>query len=328
MLPRNQALVDSTGSNRLFGVIADGPAMAALYNHWAEMLQTDQDKGGGGGDGKSDGKIPPELLMALLQMIQSEQEIRSATRATHEMGQQRSAAVEAAPGASAEARQAAAAENLKAANKIGGEQVGLARELAHLLDKYDPPASNDPHEALDNALGNAVPGYDEYSGKGESQKLPPKLVELLNQTGAAMADAATLLDKGETASPTIAAETEALELLALLFDESAKQSPSQATSAMQAMMDAMTGQGQGKGKKGKGKAGNKPGMGNGGNGSVAPARNGGAAAVETPLRDDATTGAEGKTPGNIPPEYRDAIEAYHARLDKLPATGSTGGKQP
>jgi hypothetical protein len=328
---KNQSLIDNTNANRLFTLVGEGPELAALYNHWADMLQKEKKKGGGGGGGggQSDGKIPPELLMELLQMIQNEQGVRSETRAANEIARQRREAADARPADAAEAaRQAAEAAAQADARKVGARQIELREELAGLLDKYNPPPSDDPNDALDDALADAVPGFGEYSGKGSENKLPPDLVELMGRTGKAMGDAASLLGQGETSSPAIAAETEALELLALLFEKSAEKSPSQATGMMQQMKEAMMAGGKPgdqSGKKPGGKPGSKPGQGSTGSGSVA-AGNHGTHSGDTENRENEK--ATGKIPGHIPPEYRGAIETYHNRLDKLTAAKPAGGKKP
>jgi len=121
----------------------------------------------------------------------------------------------------------------------------------------------------------------------------------LAPVGAAMHDAAGLLDKPETGQPTNAAQTDALNLLDAVIAQQA-QSAGQNASALAAMM-GMGGAGNGSTAGGTSSQPNTP---------VSGSREGEAPDQRTVIQ------AAGVDDSQLPGEFRDAIESYHRAIEK------------
>ncbi len=287
--PRNQEVIALSGDNNLFMVMEKGRPLAALYAAWAEKLK-DKEKGGGGG-GKQGSQIPPEVLAALMRMIEQEQDLRWETRSVGDQAAQRG---ETSPGADTKA----------AAGLLSGMQDEVLRDLVLLARRYQNPPENE------RAVDVLDPGaFGEYATLIDGKRpLPGKLLNLMGAAAHAMDDGKNLLASGQAGAPTIAAETEAIELLAKIFAEGSgkpgKPGPPQ-PGMMQKMMAKMM--------KGAG-SGNQPGHGQQGNGTAHGQGKGVHQGGEAAKSGDPAGGDAG---GLVPPEFQADIEAYHQQMDKL-----------
>lgn len=124
----------------------------------------------------------------------------------------------------------------------------------------------------------------------------PVPAEKLGQVAKAMGDAKTLLDKPDTGDPTVADQTDALNLLDAIIMEQSKKS-GQSMSSLMAMMGMKPGSQPGKGFFGGGDTDRQ-------NENIAGSRTGNSTDPRKVLQ------AAGNSGAPLPAEFRDAIESY------------------
>jgi hypothetical protein len=122
----------------------------------------------------------------------------------------------------------------------------------------------------------------------------------------AMTDAKTLLDKPETGDPTVAAQTDAINLLDQIIMDRAKKS-GQSMSSLMAMMGAKPGGNAGTGYFGGGTT-------NRANEHISGTRTGEASDPRHVLQASGNAGAP------LPAEFRDAIESYQRAIGQEKTT--------
>lgn len=277
--PRNQEMVAFASNNQLFGMMAEGRKLAALYEAWADKLKGEEGGGGGGGGGGKGAQIPAEVLATIMQLIEDEQDLRTETRG---------------------------AKSREAAELVGGLQEDVLHHLGGLLYRY---TRIPPEEAAVDILDPEMAG--KYATLAEGRRpLPAKLVNLLNAAGNAMNDAGGRLKGGSADAQAIAAETEAIEILASVFKEGSGKSGGspQAGAMMRQMMQRAMAQGKG----------SSPGQGQTGTGA---AKGSGQGTNKSDTGPRAGDQAGGETGGLVPPEFRAQIETYNKEFDQLEGGG-------
>lgn len=167
-----------------------------------------------------------------------------------------------------------------------------------------------------------------------------EVVELMKKCRRAMNDAVDLLEVYHTGGPTLAAQSEVIELIYLAakakMSVPGAGSGSQMKPGSQALMDMLrqllgmeeasleleeaeedgNGQGQGEGKEGRQGRGNRPGMGADGKSDMASTQQKGVSSPDMPAENRSVPKSTGVAADDMPSEFRKALEAYNRTLQK------------
>lgn len=307
---RNSELASQYAGNQMFTSVSGGKELADLYRAWAKMLKKEGGGGGGGeGGGGDEDSLPAELLATFMAMIESEQNLREETRAVGQQAMARGDDLDAkmldeAISADEEKKQRAVIDHEREAATVV-LAVGQEDQLRLLIRTHKAYANPPESERAVDLLPTDFSG--EYGTFVEGKRpLPGKVLELMGYVGKAMDDANSRLKAGQADGETIAAQTEAIELLASIFDQDGGKGSGKPSSQM---AKKMAKQGKGKGK------GDKPGKGQTGEGTASHEIGDGshtdpAARAES----NKNAGLEG---GFVPPEFQGDIDAYHVAVDKM-----------
>ncbi len=250
--------------------IAQTEFWSDTLDRWAdELVPPPQDGGGAGGDG--DGpppeSLPPEVVLEAMLVLEAETNLREETRVAEQVR----------PSLDAEAFQARA-------DRLAGEQQGLAERVGGIVEKLDLP--DGPlrfDEEIERMKREILPGRSK-------QTKFAKEIKLFRQAQAVMSEARGILAAPDTGRRAIAAETEAIELL----------------------LQAQFGGGGG-----GGGAGGSPGGGaTGGTRNAALARLG--EGVNSQARNEAPEEEQaiGKSGSVLPEEFRDGLDAYFNAFER------------
>lgn len=210
--------------------------------------------------------------------------------------------------------------------KMEKEQQPPAEEKAPL-----PVASAIPETVLlKKKVEKVTDEQDELQADAQdlaAEQTDQQVIEFIEECQKAMNDAIDNLEKYDTGSPTIAAQTEVIEKI---YKAAQKKANGQGGSGMQGMlqmMQGMMGNNQSQTNKDtKGKSGQQQGQGNEGKSdSPSSSVKGSESGVKEPRRLAKSTGDAGLT---YPDEFAKAMNAYNKSMDAQPAAPPAETKKP
>jgi len=179
-------LEENLVENKSGSAMTDSGKMAANFKKWADMLGKGDNKkqgGGGGQGGGKDGEVDMELLLAMIRMIQGEQNIRNKTR-------------------SLERNKPEMKEYSEKADRIADEQDDLKRMLENVKEKVDDQQAVELLEAAGTAMKDAEQMLKKPQTDVETIAAETEVIELLS--GAFQQSAKKQQGKGKPGSKMMA----------------------------------------------------------------------------------------------------------------------------
>ena len=273
-----KALLELIESNKTSIAIKQAKVWAKQIEAWADMLQPKKESKPGEGQPQEPKEQDMEFLMALIRVIEQEQNLHEETLFL-ETKKKRVAAVD----------------------KEFLEKNKTQKELAQRQKKLNKQRKGATEQLAERQEKNM-----KDLEKLTKQLKKSKITDLMDGAESAMDEAMRALKENDTSVKATSAEMAAVELLISIFDGGG--SGSSSGSAAMAMMMEMMGQGQGQG------SGNSP----GGNSSGGPATNpvdvngdkNGRLAADRDNKKYSINLDE------IPVEFRDALESYYKEVEE------------
>jgi hypothetical protein len=199
--------------------------------------------------------------------------------------------------------------------------VSLLLALAPFSPGDDNPSPDNPASRHQKNSEKLASDQDELTANVKQmilEQTAPPVIKLLDQVKDAMNDSSDGLSAHDTGGVTIAAETDVIEKMLDAAKERQKQQGGQSGGAMLDMMERMAGkskEGQKPGEQKGGKPGDQPGQGQTGDSNMANESVGGQLGGKDETR--RVPKAAGTSGQPLPPEFRQALDAYNRGAEKL-----------